>query len=455
MNAAPGMRTTILPNGLTVIEAPILAAQMVGITVIVPVGINDGTPAEAGALALLAETFFRGTALTVEQDAILERFEDLGARYSTDLERDWLTIEVQAPAESGFELVKLLGELITQPAFVARQLAQGRALLLEQIKGVEQDPEEWLECHWLSSVWTAASGQSRPPWGDDQGIRTATPARVADMHRRVFDPSKMAIMISGGAAIGSADIAREFGGMVTPTGRPPLRRAGAPELRTDTASHGLIRPTGVGEMDQVTMHVAVPLRSVIDSVGRVDQRAMAAARLLAGVLSAGMSARLFYELSEQRGLCYSVEGGFDYSRHSTIFQLITSTSPANAEQTLTLAFDQLRAIATGDPARGGITDAELRKARKQIAYWVASTNGTAARIATGTAIRWARGETLRDADAMIRDLDKITVGEVTAWARSIVAGLDNARIAFVAPTDMGPALTRAVHGRALPGQGVA
>src|SRR5262249_12712977 len=104
------------------------------------------------------------------------------------------------------------------------------------------------------------------------------------------------------------------------------------------------------ETAQEQIGVAYPTLSVADP-GYYD------ARMAVEVLSGGMAARLFTEVREKRGLCYSVRASHVNVRGAAAVFAYAGTTPERAQETLDVLTHELKRL------REGVTDEELARAR--------------------------------------------------------------------------------------------
>ena len=83
--------------------------------------------------------------------------------------------------------------------------------------------------------------------------------------------------------------------------------------------------------------------------------------LIDSAIGGGMSSRLFQEVREKRGLCYSIGSYTASFREAGMFTVYAGTSPENADQVRELVVKELR-----DVASHGLTAAELQRSKNQI-----------------------------------------------------------------------------------------
>jgi predicted Zn-dependent peptidase len=142
-----------------------------------------------------------------------------------------------------------------------------------------------------------------------------------------------------------------------------------------------------------------------------------AANVLATVLGGGMSSRLFQELRERRGLCYSVSAWSSSLVDGGSFGVYTGTGPDAVAELVPVLAEELRRIATEPPPA-----AEMARARAQIrAGLLMGLESTSARMdALGSQIL-TYGRPLPP-DEIVARIDAVTAEHVAASGRRLFAG---------------------------------
>lgn len=197
----------------------------------------------------------------------------------------------------------------------------------------------------------------------------------------------------------------------------------------------------------VTLCASTPMPPLRNAAGALDIRKARAFDVLQAALSAGMSGRLFYHVREKRGLVYSISCSQNILSDTGLFTMDTWMAPANGPAALQIAYDQIRALATGDPATGGLDARELSKAKAQACARVARRTATALRRGIAFADQWAVGGAVTTPGVRMAQLASVTGEEVRDAARALVANLEMTRLVFVAPSDITPALRSAICGK--------
>ena len=156
-----------------------------------------------------------------------------------------------------------------------------------------------------------------------------------------------------------------------------------------------------------------------------------AAQIYATALGGGMSSRLFQELRERRGLCYTIfaqAGAYDDTGLITIY---AGTGEEQIRELTDLTLDELRRAADG------LTVAELERARAQLKagmlMGLESPSARAERLARMLGV-WGR---VPDIDEIIAKIDAVTPERVRAFGESLVLRADPA-VALLGPVGDAP-----------------
>jgi predicted Zn-dependent peptidase len=152
-----------------------------------------------------------------------------------------------------------------------------------------------------------------------------------------------------------------------------------------------------------------------DSFPAKDKRRIAMA-LLVSALGGGMASRLFQKVREELGLAYSVytyQNGFQSAGTSGTY---VGTAPATADQAVAAILEEYALVAReGLPAEE--VEAQQRQLKGQIMLGLESPVSRMSRMA-GYALS---GDTYRNLDELMAEVDAVTVAEVAEVAAEFFA----------------------------------
>lgn len=331
--------TIQLPNGLTVVAEHLPAVRSAAFQFIVPAGATTDPEEHLGAASVVEGLAYRGAG---ERDArqLSDALDALGIHRSGGAELEYATYGASLLADDLCRALELYADLIRRPHLPADQLAAEQALSLQKLERLEDSPAEKLFLNLRRAYYSSTHG--RTSLGTAEGIRSLTPEVVRADHERRYRPNGSILAVAGRFAWGELNetIHRCFGdwegtgpepGAPDTTGRERYRH-----LQQDTNQEqiGLMYPAvGLDDPDYYNMRMALR------------------------ILSGGMGARLFTEVREKRGLCYTVSASPHAVRGSGSILAYAGTTPDRCQETLDVLIAEIRRL------EEGVTDDELARAR--------------------------------------------------------------------------------------------
>ena len=281
----------LFANGLTLLAEPMPHVRSAAMYFLVPAGCSHDPAGKSGLAGIVAGMMARGAgdrdnrALMLAQDKLgLDRSESVGVVHM----QFWGgTVAKNLPA--GMEI---FADVLRRPTFPAEELEPIQALALQEIKGLEDEPTSRLMLELRKRLYpTPLCNDHR---GTVEGVESVTLADVKAYHARHFAPAGTIVAVAGNIDWPQIrdQVERLFGDWKGTS--PP-----APPLGPEPSGHSHLSK----ELEQT--HIALAYPSV-----PVDHPDYYQALGAVNVLSGGMGARLFTEIREKEGLCYSVSASY-------------------------------------------------------------------------------------------------------------------------------------------------
>ena len=334
---------TTLPNGVRVLSERIEGALSASVGLWFEAGCAFENEAQQGLAHLLEHMVFKGT----RRHSMLQialKMDDLGGGMNAFTEREFVCFHVKVLGEHLREALALMCEFATQPLLDPDLLGIEKGVVLEEIRGALDAPEERVEDLFLEQLWPD-SAWGRPILGQSETVEMLQSNDLRDFMRHFYGPSRCVVSVAGDvdhaklerwAAKFLCDLPPENG--VGELSSPPLVPARHRVVRDDT--------------EGVHLLLGAP------AFGARDERRFAL-WLLDSILTGGYSSRLFQEIREKRGLCYSLGGASAGFRAGGYWALETSVAPENARKTLQLIGRELRKV-----RETGVREVELKRAKR-------------------------------------------------------------------------------------------
>lgn len=392
------IRETRLANGLTILTDKMPGVRSVTLGFFFRVG-SRHEPLELNGISHFIEhTVFKGTSrrsaleIAIEQDRLGGNLEAFTSHEETGFAIK--VIDDQLPA--AFDLI---ADMLTNPRFDDADLASEQKVIIEEMKMVEDSPEEL-----LGDIFNEAFFPNHPLGlniaGTPQTVRTFEREKTAMYHAAVYNPSNLVI-----AAAGNLDHDRVVE-MVAVSGLSRSMDTNGHRAETfvaEPAAPIIVRQNR--NLEQAHIVVAAPL------VGATDRRRYAA-DLLANILGGGTSSRLWQKVREERGLAYSVGASASMYQDCGLFSASAATSPEQAGEVLDLIIAEMREVAAN-----GVTDDEVALAKQQaVSSILLSLEDSASRAAALAQSEMVHGRQI-SVDETLENINSVTAEEIHDLAK--------------------------------------
>ena len=327
-----------LPNGLTVAHEAMPWLASVSFTLLVPVGAVTDPQGQEGGAAVLSDWLYRGAG-ELDSKALSERLDGLGVRRGGGAGKESTTLSASLLASSFEPALRLYADVVRRPALTDTEFTGARTLAQQELASLGDSPSQQL-FETLSKTYFA-SPHSNSAYGSEAGLAALSAQDLRTDYECRYAPAGAVLSVAGGVTWDEVKaLAEELFGDWSGAGTQ------LPEVR--------VRPAHQDHLTQETsqVHIGVAFKSAAPGDEYWYEHALAV-----GVLSGGMSARLFSEVREKRGLVYSVAAvgravrGFGYTLS------YAGTTTERAEETLEVLLHELRNLSAGVSAE------ELERAR--------------------------------------------------------------------------------------------
>ena len=397
----PEVCTTRLANGATVLteSMPGLRSATVGIW-IKRGSRHEDAPAN-GMCHFIEHAVFKGTTTRSALDIAVES-DRLGGHFDAYTSHELTGFSLKVIDDAVPRAFDLLADMLLRPRFDAAELAREQKVIIEEMKMVEDTPDEWLG-ELFNAAYFPNHPLGRPIEGTEKTVSKFDNELTRRFHAEAYHPRNLVIAAAGN--IRHEQIV-ELAERAFADSTANSSDAAAPLITAVPAPAAPILLKRKKELEQAHLLIAAPWPSARD-----DERY--AASLLASVLGGGTSSRLWQAIREERGLAYSVGAAASGFLDVGVFQIYAGTSPEQLDEVLDLSLAEMRRV-----VREPVGDDELQLAKDQaVASILLGLESTSARA--GTLARQEITHGRRTApDEIIRRLEAITPEDMQQVARA-------------------------------------
>lgn len=285
------VQRSVLPNGLRIISEYVPTVESFALGIWINVGSRDEASALAGTAHFIEHLIFRRSRRHSARH-IAAAFENIGAYTNAFTTKEHTCFYVRALKRHFRKCASLLGEISLEPAFHPADIEKERDVILEEIKGYDDEPEEQIFDEAERRLF-AGHSLAHPIAGQAETVGAITRDDLSTFHTGKYNPSDMIFAVAGNIPHAEALAAAMsyFAVENNNAGNSSVRIA--PEQ-----VHG--ESVVIAKSFQQS-HIVSAAR--IEGAKSADRYTYAVLNTLFGD---GMSSRLYQRLRERSGLAYSV-----------------------------------------------------------------------------------------------------------------------------------------------------
>ncbi len=391
-------------NGVPLVTESISQLRSVTLGVWVHTGSRDELPHEHGISHFLEHTFFKGTP-TRNARQIAEQIDAMGGEMNAFTGREQTGFYVKVLSDRLNEAADLLMDVLTQSSFPPEELDRERQVIVEEIRMVEDDPEEWIHDLHGEHMWGKKAPLGRTILGTEASVTGMGPDQIRAYLARRYTADRIVISAAGNLDADRlfdrlAPAVASFGSDTSKVGGPVQAN---PALAADSGTTCL----QFRELEQVHLCLGSPGLPQ----GHPDRFIM---HVLNDLLGGGASSRLFQEIREKRGLAYSVYSGHTGYRDCGEMTIYAGCGPDSIDPVVGLIQDEIERLCTIP-----VESKELARIKGHLkGTLMLSLEGTFNRMT-----RLAQDEIIHGApqplDDLLTGIDRVTSEQLTELARRV------------------------------------
>ena len=391
------VEVTRLPSGLAVITDSMPHLESASLGVWIGAGSRDEQADEHGISHLLEHMAFKGTNRRTARQ-IAETIEAVGGdlNAATSVESTGYFARV-LKADVPLAL-DVLSDILSEPTFDPEELKREQNVIVQEIGATEDAPDD-LVFDRLQEIAFPQQPVGRSILGTPETVRSFTAARLRSYLTRNYRGPDMIVAAAGAVNHQQvvAEAAKRFASFTGPAG---------PQPEAATFSGG----TRVETRDLEQVHIAMALHGV-----PVKDTSLHSLHVFTSVLGGGMSSRLFQEVRENRGLCYTISAFHMPYSDTGLFGLYAGTDEADAPELMRVVIDQI------GNATETLNEAEVNRAKAQMkAGLLMALESSEARVAQIARQMLAYGRPI-PLEEIVAKVDAVTVESARAAGRALVA----------------------------------
>ena len=375
------------PNGLVLLAEPMNWLQSAAFTFLVPAGCVHDPVHRAGLSSFACEMALRGAGSRDSHQFILD-LDNLGVDRSESVSTAHTSYSGATVAENLSAALAIYADVLRRPHLPEDQLEASRLAMLQELRAVEDEPAQKVMIELRRQHYPEPWGRSAQ--GEQKALEATTIHDIRPQIERCYRPNGAIVGVAGQLDWPRLlDLVGELLGDWAPGPSPAIEESPATGRYQHLAHDSQQTQIGIA-------YDAVPYRhpDYYQAFGAV------------GVLSGGMSARLFTEVRERRGLCYSVYATLNTLLDRGAVFCYAGTGADRAQQTLDVTLAELRRMVQG------IEDHELDRLKARIKSALVMQQEMSSAQSASLARDWyhlGRTRTLDEVSGLIDGLSSRTI----------------------------------------------
>ncbi len=392
------VRKTRLDNGLVVVSEQVPHVRSVSFGVFLRSGSRREQDAQHGLTHFIEHALFKGTRKrSVAQ--IAAEADTLGGNLDAFTGREMVGFYDKVLDEHLPRAFDLIADLVTAPTFDPVELDKERNVILEEIKMVEDTPDDIIFDLFCENFYPQHP-LGRPILGTPESLAQFKGAVVRSYYDDIYRPDNFVLAAAGNLTHEALlELAQAHFGALQPSKTPfvPTTPIPTPHL---TLRHK-------AELEQSHLVLGVPCPSLVSEDRYVAQ-------ILSVILGGGSSSRLFQSIREELGLVYTVFAAVNPFSDCGYLTIYAGTSTDQIDETVAATMTELQRI-----KQEPVPDEELQRNKDQLkASLVLNLESTSARMSALAAQEMTFGRFISP-DEIIAQVEAVTAEDVQRLANEI------------------------------------
>ena len=392
------IETSQIANGLTLASVGMSYSHSISLGVWVGVGARDEQRNEIGIAHFLEHMAFKGTksrsALSIAKD-----IEDVGGFINAHTAREETAYYINLlpeHLEMGFDI---LSDILLNSTLPDDEIERERGVIIQEIgQSIDAPDDHVFECFSRSCYGQHTLGNSI--LGTTDSVSSFKAPDLAGFMQRHYGAEQMIICVAGPVSHPQVTaLANRYFGTLgkasNATRHPPdflsTRHIASRDLEQCHTVFGFQAPDASSEWRYPLM-------------------------VLTNLYGGGMSSRLFQQVREERGLCYSIFSFAQMFTDAGMFGVYAGTSDKTVDEMMEVSLMALKAC------QYDLSQEEIDRSKKQLRAAVLMRQDSVSSMMDITARHLALYGRVFERDEMLAAIDKVSRNKVAALAQMIIAG---------------------------------
>jgi predicted Zn-dependent peptidase len=319
----------VLKNGMALLGEPMEAVESVAFGFMLPAGAALLPQGCCGAGMVITDWIFRGAG-DKNSRQLGDALDSLGLHRAGSVSSSHITIGAALEAGNLAEAIDLYADIILRASLREDQFELARQLAIDGVRALDDDPRQKVMLKLREQFYPSPLGRSA--LGEIAELKTLTAQISKQIIINKFNLSQTIFAVAGKYDFDA--ICRQMENLFSST-------------KNETQQSVVLVRDKAGKYthlhnDGAQVHIGL----MTETVKPTDEDYYNA-RVAVSVLSGGMSARLFTEVREKRGLCYAIGASYHGLREAAGIMCYAGTTPEKGQETLDVIMAEFNRLSEG------------------------------------------------------------------------------------------------------------
>jgi len=383
----------ILKNGMVVLGEQMEAVGSVAFGFMLPAGAAVLSEGCCGAGNVIADWIFRGAGDKSSRE-LGDALDGLGLHRASSVNSSQITIGAALEAGNLGEAIELYADIILRASLKKEEFELARQLAIDGVSSLDDYPHHKVVLKLREQFYPSPLGRSIV--GDIDELKALTAEKTKRIIENNFNLSNTIFAVAGKYDFDA--IVKQMGDLFETDRQKDVEPIA---LGTKGGRYTHINHEGA------QVHIGLMTGTVRPSDDEYYN-----ARVAVSVLSGGMSARLFTEVREKRGLCYAIGARYHALKEAAGIMCYAGTTPDKAQETLDVIRAEFNQLCEG------ISEEEIERAKVGLKSALILQSESSSSRAGGIGSDYYMLGRVRSLDEIKNKIEKTTVDSVVGFLRN-------------------------------------
>lgn len=384
---------------LRLLTIPVEGTKAVTVLIFVAAGSRYESERERGIAHFLEHMFFKGGAKYDTPLKVSETIDSIGGDFNAFTGKEYAGYYVKCASEQKEIAFDVLSDMLLRTKLASEDIEREKGVILEELNMYQDTP--MYQIGWdFEHLLYGDTPMGRDQIGLPETITSFTSQDFVRYRSDLYTADNTVVVVSGDIDQAAAKrlTAQYFA----------FHDSDAKQRQTQTATYDPSRRIMVRHKKTEQGHLIIGFPGF--PFGHEDE---IAARLLAIILGGGMSSRMFTEIREQRGLCYSISTSTDHYSDTGIISTHVGVDLKRVEEAIGAIMEQYSKM-----AKDGPTETEVLKAKNYLKGKLTLRLEDSEELASYYGVQEILGFAVRSPQRLYAAIDAITVEDIARVART-------------------------------------